>query len=304
MQYLSRSILMIRPSKFGFNEESYLTNSFQNRSDLTSEELQSRALNEFDHFVKQLQDVQINVVVINDVIESTTPDSIFPNNWFSTHLDKRMFLYPMAVANRRDERRPEIIDILKNTNSYSIVDLSNSESEPNPQFLEGTGSLIFDHVNKIVYAAISPRTHENLVDKIASLLNFRSVKFKSYGKEGELIYHTNVMLTMGDQFAVLGLETVDSNDQQKVVDSLIASKKEIIYMTNDQIFNDFAGNMIQLQNASGENVMVMSNKAFESLSQEQLHQFNKFNKHIIRARIPTIEHIGGGSARCMIAELF
>lgn len=304
MASLTNRIIMIRPTRFGFNEESFKTNSFQNRSDLPPDEIQKLALQEFDSFVARLNDVGISVKVFEDLPDSSTPDSIFPNNWFSTHVDKKMILYPMAVENRRDERRPDIIQELVLENNYDLLDFTESENMYDPKYLEGTGSLIFDHANNIVFAAISPRTDESLIAEIANTLKITPVTFKAYGKENELIYHTNVMLAMGDEFAVLGSETIDQMDRQKVISYLKQLNKEIIYMTNDQIFNGFAGNMLQLKNTHGENVMVMSSKAYASLSKDQLEQFKQFNQHIVQANIPTIEFIGGGSARCMIAELF
>ena len=296
---------MIRPTNFGFNEEAFLSNSFQNKP--TEEEvgsIQSLALREFDTFVDQLKSVGVDVLVFEDVPNSQSPDSIFPNNWISTHENGLLFTYPMTVSNRRKERRRDIIDFLIGKGSYRWIDLSLSENHQPPQFLEGTGSMIFDHRAKKVYAAISPRTDEMLLHLFAKQLGYSVVSFTAYGKAHEKIYHTNVMLCIGETFAILGAETIDKKDRGSVIQALENDEKEIIYLSNDQVYNDFAGNMLQLRNAKRERVLVMSNSAFNALAEEQLGLIRNHNEHILHVSIPTIERIGGGSARCMIAEVF
>lgn len=296
---------MIRPTNFGFNEEAFLSNSFQNKP--KEEEvgsLQSLALREFDGFVDQLKSMGLDVIIFEDVPDSQSPDSIFPNNWISTHANGLLFTYPMTVSNRRKERRQDIIDFLIGKGSYRWIDLSLSEEHQPPQYLEGTGSMIFDHRTKKIYAALSPRTDEMLLHLFAKQLGYSVVSFTAYGKADEKIYHTNVMLCIGETFAVLGAETIDEEHRAMVVEALNRDGKEIIYLSNDQVYNHFAGNMLQLRNGKNERVLVMSDSAFNALTEEQLGLIRKHNEHIVHASIPTIERIGGGSARCMIAEVF
>ncbi len=301
----THQVLMIRPTNFGFNEEAFLSNSFQNKPTEKEEgSIQSLALQEFDAFVDQLKSVGVDVIEFEDVPNSQSPDSIFPNNWISTHENGLLFTYPMTVSNRRKERRQDIIDFLIAQNGYRSIDLSLSENHQPPQFLEGTGSMIFDHHAKRIYAAISPRTDEMLLHLFAKQLGYSVVSFTAYGKAQEKIYHTNVMLCIGDTFAVLGADTIDEQHRKMVIESLENDGKEIIYLSNDQVYNHFAGNMLQLQNTNGEHVLVMSDSAFNALTEEQLGLIKKHNEHILHVSIPTIERIGGGSARCMIAEVF
>ncbi len=301
----THQVLMIRPTNFGFNEEAFLSNSFQNKPTEQEEgSIQSLALGEFDAFVDQLKSVGVDVLVFEDIPNSQSPDSIFPNNWISTHENGLLFTYPMTVSNRRKERRQDIIDFLVAKNNYSWIDLSLSENHQPPQFLEGTGSMIFDHRTKKIYAALSPRTDEMLLHLFAKQLGYSVVSFTAYGKAQEKIYHTNVMLCIGETFAILGADTIDEKDRLAVVESIEKDGKTIVYLTNDQVYNHFAGNMLQLRNSKNERVLVMSNSAFTALTEEQLELIRKHNEHIVHASIPTIERIGGGSARCMIAEVF
>lgn len=296
---------MIRPSNFGFNEDAFFSNSFQNKPEASEIDLiQKSALFEFDDFVNQLRDLNVEVIVFDDFPSSKTPDSIFPNNWFSTHQNGMLYTYPMMVENRRKERRIDVLDFLVRLNNYSLIDLTVSENFEAPEYLEGTGSMIFDHVSKKVYAAISPRTSLNQLVNFTKKIGYSLVSFTAYGRENEKIYHTNVMLTIGEDFAVIGLETIDSNDISKVKASLINDGKELIELKNDQIYNHFAGNMLQLKNKEGVRIIVMSESAFKSLTKVQLLQLEKYNDKILRVEIPTIEKIGGGSARCMLAEIF
>ena len=294
---------MIRPTVFGFNEEAFETNAFQNRPDQRID-VNALAVAEFDSFVNKLRAVGVEVLVISDTADSKTPDSIFPNNWFSTHKDGRLILYPMAVSNRRAERRLDIIEELMKEGDYSIVDWSAYELQKDPVFVEGTGSLIFDHDNKVVYAAVSPRTDATLAERIVGALGYQLIAFHAYGKEGELIYHTNVMMAIGDSFIIVGMNTIAETDRDRVVFALQQSGKEIIELTNEQVYNDFAGNMLLLNNDKEESVLALSSRAFNSLNEKQRYQFDKYVDHYVAAEIPTIESVGGGSARCMLAELF
>lgn len=305
MKQTTSHIIMIAPTNFGFNEEAFLTNKFQQRP-LTSEisKLQDLALNEFNTFVEKLKLKGVNVHVINDLDNSQTPDSIFPNNWISTHQTGELILYPMAVSNRRNERRPDIIADLTAKYGFKVFDFTFHETLHPPAYLEGTGSMIFDHQNRTVYAAISPRTNEAVLNEVAQTIGYKPIAFTSLGKTGELIYHTNVMLSIGDSYCIVGLDTIKKNDRERIMETLKASGKELIELTNDQVYNHFAGNMLQIENELGETILVLSQNAFESLNENQINRLTDLNDHIVSAEIPTIERIGGGSARCMMAELF
>ena len=258
-------------------------------------------------FVEKLRSNGIDVIVINDTLEPSTPDSIFPNNWISFHDDGVVGLYPMYAENRRLERRPEIIDQFSE-NGYkitNIIDLSGAEETS--KFLEGTGSLILDRGSRIAYAAISERTHPDVIKDFESAFGFEVVSFTANqtvdGKRLP-IYHTNVMMALGHEFAVICLDTIDDQAERKmVVDSLENSGKEVIEISESQKAH-FAGNMLQVENKSGDRFMVMSAAAYISLEEGQKNKILKYNKDIISSSLDTIEALGGGSARCMMAEVF
>jgi len=302
---ITDTLLMIRPTNFGFNEEAYLSNSFQNKPTEKEEALvQISALKEFDEYVDKLRKLDVDVIVFDDFDNSISPDSIFPNNWISMHENGTLFLHSMLVQNRRKERRVDIVDYFQRSFGHTPIDLSYSEQNDKPTFLEGTGSMIFDHQSKKVYAAISPRTNETLTIDFASKIGYESIVFEAYGGKGEAIYHTNVMLCIGEEFAVIGLETIRQDQRVMVKQTLQNDGKTIIELTNDQVYNHFAGNMLQIKNKNGERIIVMSQNALDSLNSEQIDRLNKFNQHILAVSIPVIEQIGGGSARCMLAEIF
>jgi hypothetical protein len=294
---------MVSPTNFKFNEEAFLSNKFQQRSTDDAKTIKEKALGEFKTVTEKLTDLGVDVIVYEDDEEVITPDAVFPNNWISTSLDGKLFTYPMAVPNRRAERNENIIEHLCLERNYKQIDYA-IENEKNGVYLEGTGSIIFDHINKVAYAAISPRTDKNLFEKVVVDMNYKPVSFTAFGKEKELIYHTNVMLSIGVDYALIGLETINEEDKKRVLASLSKTGREIIELSNEQIYNSFAGNMIQLENNIGETILVLSQTAYESLSEGQLELLKTFNDHICQVAIPTIEKIGGGSARCMIAEIF
>lgn len=295
---------MIRPSNFGFNVETFESNSFQNKpSDQELNQLQSLAQNEFNKVVSELRNFKVNVLVYNDFPKSTTPDSIFPNNWLVTHESGRLFTFPMMVENRRKERRSDIVKDLSLAYGYKHIDLSEAENAIPPEILEGTGSMIFDHHSKKIYVALSPRTCLSQVERFASEIDYSIVAFKAFGKQGEAIYHTNVMLAIGEDFAVLGSDTIDVNNRNRVIESLKKDQKELILLSNDQVYNHFAGNMLQVKNAENERLIVMSEQAYQNLTANQIDLLEKHNDHLIHVDIPTIERIGGGSIRCMLAEI-
>ncbi len=302
---LSDTLLMIRPTRFGFNEEAFQTNSFQVRPNLLeTESIQSKALMEFDQFVKQLRRVGIKVIVHEDDPLDSSADSIFPNNWISTHTNGYLVTYPMAVSNRRRERKQEIIDALMSQYGYKWLDLSPWENEAEPRYLEGTGSMIFDREHRICYAALSPRTSLKALTEFTSRFRYELVTFEAFGKTGEPIYHTNVMLTIGETFAVVGLDTIALVDRERLIHKIESTGKEVIAFSNEQIYEYFAGNMLQVKSDEGERILVLSNRAFQVLTTGQLEQLSYHNELLLPIDIRTIENVGGGSVRCMMAEVF
>ena len=298
--------MMVEPIAFGFNESAAETNAFQNRVDASDMDIQKNALLEFTNYVGLLRGHGIEVIVYQDQKSPWTPDSIFPNNWFSTSPHDRFFLtYPMANKNRADERRPDIIKDLIRKNDYQL-DESLLNHEPKGMFLEGTGSMVLDHRFNIAYACLSPRTHKVVFEEWCKQSGYKPVSFYSHGSDGTQVYHTNVIMTIADEYAVICLESIkDTDERDMVIDHLVKhSKRSIIDITMEQM-NRFAGNMLQLKNKEGEKFLVMSKTANESLNQEQIDVITlTFGNTIIAPDINLIETIGGGSARCMIAELF
>lgn len=306
MKQYSNTILMIEPVDFRFNTQTAVNNYFQTKPEDDST-AQEKALKEFQGMVSKLREHGVNVIVLQDTLEPHTPDSIFPNNWISFHEDKRVALYPMFAENRRVERREEeVLDLLeeKGFEAEEIMDYSSAEEDN--IFLEGTGSIILDRVNKIAYACVSPRTDEDLFYEFCEDFGYEAVLFESnqtVGDERMQIYHTNVMMCVGDEYAVIALSTIDDETEKEfVISKLEGSGKEIIDITEEQM-HKFAGNMMQVGGMGNAKYLVMSQTAFESLTAEQIAQIEKFNP-IISVDINTIETLGGGSARCMMAEVF
>ena len=297
------TVLMIEPAAFGFNAETAQNNYFQVNSE--NAETQNRALQEFNNFVEKLRSKGINVITVKDTLEPHTPDSIFPNNWISMHQDGTVVLYPMCAVNRRWERRNDILEILKrNFSVKEIIDLSAPENDG--KFLEGTGSMIFDHDNKLAYGSVSLRLDEQLFREFCEKFGFEPVVFHSYqtaNNERLPIYHTNVMMCVADQFVVICLDCIDDETERvNVVNAIVNSGKEIIEISESQM-QRFAGNMLQVQNSDGKKFLVMSQSAYQSLTQEQISNIEKYSE-IIYSDLETIETNGGGSARCMLAEVF
>jgi hypothetical protein len=291
---------MIRPVNFGFNEQTAASNAFQNR-DANQQAVQDKALAEFDSFVKILRDNGVNVTVVDDTLQPHTPDSIFPNNWVSFHADGGVFLYPMQAENRRLERREDIISKLEDTFKVAhVIDLSRFEAEH--KFLEGTGSMVLDRENKIAYACLSPRTDKETLNFFCEQAGYKPISFEAVDAQGKAIYHTNVLMCIGSGFAVICADSIPNPHEKVVVlESLRSTHKEIVTITFDQM-NHFAGNMLELQNKAGENLIVMSQNAYQALNEEQKSVLEKYGK-LIYADINDIETNGGGSARCMIAEV-
>jgi len=300
------TILMVRPANFGFNPETAENNFYQKQDDRDGIEINQIAQKEFDGFVTLLESKGIAVVVIEDRAEPKKTDSIFPNNWFSTHEDGKVILYPMFSPNRRLERRKDIIERLMELGFKveEVIDLSFFEQDD--QYLEGTGSLILDRENKIAYACRSLRTHPVPLQYLGRLIDFEIVDFDATQViNGKLspIYHTNVMMHVGSEIAIVCLESISNTSERMNLQSkLELSGKKIIPITAKQKFN-FAGNMLEVQNQKGEKFTVMSKAAYDSLNKAQKENISKYTE-IISPEIPTIEKLGGGSARCMMAEIF
>ncbi|PWT98784.1 MAG: amidinotransferase [Bacteroidetes bacterium] len=293
-------ILMIKPVNFSFNAETAVNNAFQVAGE--DEGAQEKALDEFEDFVLKLSDSGIDVTVVDDTPFPYTPDSIFPNNWISFHEDGSIFLYPMYADNRRLERKDSVLEsVEKKFEIRKTVDLSGFEKEN--QFLEGTGSMVLDRDHKIAYACLSPRTSETVLKKFCEASGYKAVVFNSVDQNGKAIYHTNVMMCVGDQFVVICMDSIpDQKEKLLVREAIRESGKELIEITLDQM-NHFAGNMLQVQNKSGEKFLVMSTQAFHSLNKDQIKKLEIYNP-IIHSSLQTIETNGGGSARCMMAEVY
>lgn len=306
MKQCTSKIAMIRPRNFGYNTETALTNSFQNSpaEEMTTAAINQQAVREFDEVADLLSAYEIDIHIINDASEEPLPDAVFPNNWFST-FENTLITYPMFAPIRRKERNEDYIQSLKLYGNYTEHKHFEAYEEAlEPKFLEGTGSLVLDRVNKLAYAAISPRTDAALVKEWCEQVGYTPVIFNAYGPSNELIYHTNVMMCVGDEFAVVCVDCIDKKDRARVIDELNDSNKTVVEITQEQTFKHFAGNMIQLASRTNDLYLVMSQNAYDHLTPMQIMLLKYYNKDIISCPIPTIENIGGGSIRCMIAELF
>ena len=305
MSQATNSILMIRPINFGYNEETAQDNHYQIK-ELPHKNVNERAQKEFDNMVKNLRQNGVSVHVFQDDENEYTPDSIFPNNWVSFHENGDVGLYPMCAENRRMERRPEVLDFLENEGFtiFNIVDYSSAESEN--KFLEGTGSMILDRENRLAYCSISNRSNEDLFIEFCEDFEFTPIVFNSFQTVGNKrlpIYHTNVMMCVTTDYVIVCLDSIDDKKQRKNVSSFIKdSGKKLIEISENQV-ESFAGNMLELVNDKGESVLVMSKSAKDSLNENQKNIITKYSK-IISSDINTIETCGGGSTRCMMAEIF
>jgi len=291
---------MIRPVNFGFNAETAVNNAFQKEQKNTDTQL--LALQEFDGFVNVLQHNDVDVTVVNDSPIPYTPDSIFPNNWISFHEDGSVIIYPMFAVNRRAEKKEQVLQTIGN--KFSIKNKKDfSYYEQKGLFLEGTGSMVLDRENKIAYACLSPRTSLEVMNEFCREQGYHGIHFHAKDENGQEIYHTNVMMCVADKYAVICLDAItDLKEKQTVINILEKTKKEIIAITISQM-NQFAGNMLQVENKKAEKLLVMSSQAFHSLTFTQVQSLQAMNR-ILHAPLSTIETNGGGSARCMIAEVF
>lgn len=303
MRQITDTILMVRPVAFRMNEQTAVNNYFQ--KDLTADNVNERAQAEFDEFASKLKKVGVNVIVVNDKLEDDSPDSIFPNNWVSFHENGDIGLYPMFAENRRKERRLEYFARLEEEGFKikNIVDYT--EAEEHDLFLEGTGSLLLDRVNRKAYCALSPRADEDLLIEFCEDFEFTPVIFEanqSVGGKRKAIYHTNVMMCLAENFAVICLDTIDDAKERKnVLKHLKEDGKEVITITEEQI-HEFAGNMLQVQGKDNK-FLVMSARAQGSLNKDQIAKIEK-HCEILSSDLHVIETCGGGSARCMMAEVF
>jgi len=291
-------VLMIKPVSFTFNTETAGTNAFQ-RSDQANASSQNLALAEFNALVQVLKDSSIHVMVVDDTEQPFTPDSIFPNNWFSTHEDGSMVVYPLYAANRRAERRADIAQMISDDfTMHDILDLTPAENEG--KFLEGTGSMVLDRDLRICYACISPRTDKILLVEFCNKMGYELIAFNAVDAQKQPIYHTNVVMSVGDNFMVICFDSIINEEERHIIKQ--STSKEVIEITMAQL-NNFAGNMLELMNKDGEHILVMSSRAYKSLTAQQITKLEKYAR-IIYAPLTTIENLGGGSARCMIAEIF
>jgi hypothetical protein len=308
---ITDSVFMVRPFHFCMNEQTAVTNHFQQQDDSfqnDSSRLLQHVHAEFDRYVASLRDIGVNVIVVEDRPDVVTPDSIFPNNWIVSDVDGNISLFPMCAPNRRLERRSDVLDKFRDAGFKvnNIIDLSQSEEEG--CYLEGTGSMILDRQNCIAYCALSPRSDEALFRQFCEKFQYRPVVFKAYqtisgSATRAAIYHTNVMLTVAEAFAVICLDCIDDQvERTSVIDALSSSGKELVIISEDQVAS-FAGNMLQLRGGQGERFLVMSQTAYNSLKESQIKQITSHCK-IITVDIAMIEKLGGGSARCMLGEVF
>jgi hypothetical protein len=294
------SVLMIRPCRFYPNPETAADNAFQRDANRDSDALTLVARNEFDAAVQTLRAAGVNVHVFEDTAEPEKPDGVFPNNWISTHHDGRIALFPMYSALRRRERRQDIIEELrKHYRVTEVIDYSAFEDEG--CYLEGTGSLVLDHPNKLAYVSLSNRSNPKVIRRFAADFNYDPITFTSIGSDGAPIYHTNVMMCIGTDFAMVGLDMIPSKaERQEVREQLEKTGKEIVELSANQIAN-FAGNAIELHNKRGEKLLVLSSRAVGALTGEQRERLARYAR-LVPLELPTIE-LGGGSARCMIATI-
>ncbi|HET8552540.1 MAG TPA: arginine deiminase-related protein [Gammaproteobacteria bacterium] len=300
----TNTVLMIRPARFRSNPETAASNAFQQADpghDIAG--VQLLAEQEFEALAAALKEAGVNVLIYADTPSPDKPDAVFPNNWLSTHADGTVVLYPMQATNRRVERRPEILAGLAAENGFAVgstIDLSGAEQRG--QFLEGTGSMVLDRVHRIVYACISPRTHPDVLKGWCARFDYEPVTFSAISN-GQPIYHTNVMMSIGSRIAVICLAAIESADEREMVRSRLESTGHRIIDITPAQMNAFAGNILELAGADGGSVFVMSQRAYDSLDDAQRAQIGSHSK-IVSVPITTIEDHAGGGVRCMLAEIF
>lgn len=293
---------MVRPTYFGFNDEAAISNTHQQRLSAPAATVAARACAEWQALAELLAASGVTVLAVDDEPAPHAPDAVFPNNWFSTHRDGTLVLYPMAVASRRPERRPGLIERLqRELRIRRVVDLTACEAAG--QYLEGTGSLVLERRGRVAYAARSVRTHDSVLRRFSAELGYRAVVFETTPRGGHPEYHTNVVMAVGESAAVICLDAIrEASAQEQVAAELRASGHRIIPISVEQM-DAFAGNLLQLRSADGSLLWVMSSRAFAAFDENQLRQLGE-DARLVHAPLPTIEEVGGGSARCMLAELF
>ena len=296
------TILMIRPVSFGYNSETAVNNFFQSRTSEEQEKLQQAALKEFDGMVQALKNNEIEVLVVNDTPEPPKPDAIFPNNWLATSPEGIVSVFPLFAQSRRAEKRDDILKML--AEKFIVKDLHDwTEYEPEGKFLEGTGSMVMDYDDKVIYACYSPRTDLSVLEKFANANGYRAIVFLATDKDGNAVYHTNVVMTVGEKFAILCEEAIEEEWELIAIRQLLeTTEHEIIPITRKQM-HAFAGNMLEVKNKKGENFLVMSQRAFDALTTEQKEKLSVYSK-LLPIAVPTIEKVEGGSVRCMMTEIF
>jgi hypothetical protein len=301
----TRHILMVRPANFGFNEETATNNAFQSRDGLVSAaDMRQRAMLEFDQFVAALRAAGVRVVVASDGAEPIKPDAVFPNNWVTFHADGTLITYPMYAPTRRLERQESVIEtVLEAGFRTNGVRHHLERHEADARFLEGTGSIIFDHQHRLAYACLSPRTDADLLNELCQLIDYQPVVFASKDGNGQDIYHTNVMMAMGETFVVICLDSVpEATERAMLLKQFAATGKIVCDITLDQM-NHFAGNMLQVRGEGDATILVMSSKAYHALTEAQIDLLSQHTR-LLHSDLTVIETYGGGSARCMMAEIF
>ncbi|MEL7118665.1 MAG: arginine deiminase-related protein [Bacteroidota bacterium] len=300
---LTNHILMVRPAHFGYNEETADDNAFQARDEnMNTTEVQEEAVREFDTLIAKLRAADIDVFLVNDADDPYTPDAVFPNNWVSFHQNGTIATYPMYSSIRRRERQEEIIQMVKEKFGFDKR-MHFEQLEFEDKFLEGTGSLVLDRLNKIAFACKSHRTHEDAVDQFCKYMNYEKVLFSAYDEPGKPIYHTNVMMTMGDHFAIVCMESIKNERERLALQTKLADNDKTIIEISFEQMGKFAGNTLLVNNNHEESYLVMSSSAYHAFDERQLKILERFAK-IIHSPIPTIEKSSGGSVRCMMAEIF
>jgi len=301
--HLASSVLMVRPSHFSHNAQTATTNLFQVNEPIGDPEyIEQKAQEEFDGYAAVLKEKGINVLIAYDTPEPQKPDACFPNNWVTFHHDGTIVLYPMYSPNRRYERRRGILELIRQEFEVEQeIDFTHYEAEE--KFLEGTGSMVFDHEERICYASLSARTHDDVVHDFCEKRNYRLVRFETKDPNGNPIYHTNVLFSLGKHYAVICLDSIRlEQEKEMLIDNLQSTNREIIDITYDQMFQ-FCGNVLELKNQEGKSILAMSERAYLSFLPEQMELIKHYSE-VAYAPLNTIERISGGGARCMLAEIF
>jgi hypothetical protein len=299
----THTIMMVRPANFGYNQETAANNLFQTEDgSLSTDEIRRLAQEEFDEMVKKIRSKDIEVIVVEDTLEPLKPDAIFPNNWISFHEDGRVVTYPMYSPLRQQERRVDVLDLFRER--FALKEwIQMEKAERIYQYLEGTGSLVLDRVHRIAYACVSERTHPDQLKEFARLMDYEVVDFHSADRNGDPVYHTNVVMSIGERFALICMESVKApEEKKKLYEHFRLTGKEVIEISLEQM-HAFAGNLLQLRSRESKNIIVISRAGYDSLSEDQKTRLSKHGE-LLPVAIPTVEKYGGGSARCMIAEVF